>query len=808
MLMAICLCVFATSPGIWAEDLTELVRQIEPNVVDVVGRPDDERKAIHHSLIDDVYGRLRKVNRQDVAAWREVSSRQDWERLRDERLEGLRRSVGPFPELLQRVDIQVTRRIDGDGYCIDNIIYQSRPDLWVTGNLYRPAADGARMPGILICPSHHNPKTQGELQDMGMTWARQGCYVLVIDNLGHGERRQHPFRTREDYTGEFAVGRQDYHFRYNVGLQLHLAGESLIGWLVWDLMRGVDVLLAQPQIDPQKIILLGSVAGGGDPAAVAAALDPRIACVAPFNFGGPQPETRHPLPEDAELSFNYTGGGSWESTRNLRLSARDGFLPWVIVGAVAPRRLIYAHEFSWDQEHDPVWRRLNTIYGYYDQAGQLDYTHGFGQLSGQPPQASHCNNIGPPHRQRIHQALARWFDIPVPAAEAHDRRDAKDLLCLEGTEATEATDIRLTPVHELAMRIVNQRADAVRKELAQAGPAERRAYLRKRWSEILGSCEPWEAADVDESNGVQAGPVNIERFVLRVDRDIRIPAILLSRANAESPPRAVVVGVAQEGKAGFLQERSPAIAALLESNLAVCLVDLRGTGECSVGDSRGRRSDATGVSSSALMLGTPQIGEQLRDLRTLLAYLRTRRSGAAQLPGEGAPLPIGLWGDSFAPTNATADDKLLYVPLDLSQPHHSEPGGPLLSLLAALFEENISAVAAPRGGLVSFRSLLESQFCHVPHDLIVPGACSTGDLPELAAALNPCRMLLTGMVDGLNRPASDDACQRAYALALSATEPSPHPAATKRTVIGTGDYTSETGQKSLADWLVAALSQK
>ena len=39
----------------------------------------------------------------------------------------------------------------------------------------------------------------------------------------------------------------------------------------------------------------------------------------PFNFGGPQPETQFPLPADAELSFNYAGGGSWESTRNLPL---------------------------------------------------------------------------------------------------------------------------------------------------------------------------------------------------------------------------------------------------------------------------------------------------------------------------------------------------------------------------------------------------------------------------------------------------------------------------------------------------------
>ena len=128
-------------------------------------------------------------------------------------------------------------------------MFESRPGLWVTANLYLPAKPIKAMPGILICHSHHNPKTQGELQDMGLTWARLGCLVLVMDQLGHGERRQHPFRTEKDYPGSFRVGRQDYYFRYNVGMQLHLIGDGLLGWMVWDLMRGVDLVLAQPGID-------------------------------------------------------------------------------------------------------------------------------------------------------------------------------------------------------------------------------------------------------------------------------------------------------------------------------------------------------------------------------------------------------------------------------------------------------------------------------------------------------------------------------------------------------------------------------
>lgn len=41
----------------------------------------------------------------------------------------------------------------------------------------------------MIAHAHHRDKSQGEMQDMGMTWARAGCLVLVIDQVGYGQRR-------------------------------------------------------------------------------------------------------------------------------------------------------------------------------------------------------------------------------------------------------------------------------------------------------------------------------------------------------------------------------------------------------------------------------------------------------------------------------------------------------------------------------------------------------------------------------------------------------------------------------------------
>lgn len=624
----------------------------------------------------------------------------------------------------------------GDGYRIENLVFESRPGLLVTANLYAPKEPTKRMPGIVICPSHHNPKTQGELQDMGMSWARLGCLVLVPDNLGHGERRQHPFTDASQYPEKFRVGRQDYYFRYNTSLQLYAVGESLAGWMVHDLMRCVDVVLTKPGIDKERILLFGAVAGGGDPAAVTCALDSRIRAVAPFNFGGPQPETVHPLPENAEDAFNYAGGGSWESTRNLRLSARDGFLPWVIVASAAPRPLIYAHEFAWDKERDPVWARLQKVYGFYEKLDHLDAMDGRGKVTGKPPEATHCNNIGPEHRQAMYPALNRWFGLGFSSKkEYRQRHKPEELLCLT------ADAPKPRPLHELAAALGTERSAEARRRLASLTPDARREKLRKDWAALLGDIEPKAAAKATIEGSQKLGDFTAERIVLEVEPSVLVPTLLLLPPRKEKSNIPVVVAVAQAGKQAFLAKRAEVVAELLRGGCAVCLPDLRGTGETRPGDGRGRGSWATSISATELMLGQTLLGSRLRDLRSVLRYLR----GRPELDGGR----IAIWGDSFADVNPP--DRNLKVPLDADNlPAQAEPLGGHLALLGLLFEPELRA-AYGRGGLASYQSLLQSQFCYVPHDAVVPGAITVGDLPEIAAALAPQPLRLEGSVDGVNR---------------------------------------------------------
>ena len=135
----------------------------------------------------------------------------------------------------------LTKEYGGPGYRRQDLVYQSRPGLWVTANLYLPANPPSRMPGIVIIHSHHRPRTQAELQDMGILWARARCAVLIMDQIGHGERLQN-----------YPWNREAYHSRYVMGMQFYAAGESLIQWMVWDVMRGIDLLLERKDVDRDK----------------------------------------------------------------------------------------------------------------------------------------------------------------------------------------------------------------------------------------------------------------------------------------------------------------------------------------------------------------------------------------------------------------------------------------------------------------------------------------------------------------------------------------------------------------------------
>lgn len=722
--------------SVFAQDIEKLLGSLDPLVVPAT----DARVA------PGFFGKMLKaerdtVNRDDVAAWKALAAaknKAEWERFSAASRESLKKSLGTLPALTTKaIPSHVSGTHEGQGYAVENLVFESRPGLWVTANLYRPVPLPRSAPGILIVHSHHNPKSEGELQDMGVLWAKAGCYVLIPDQLGHGERRQHPFVDKESFPNPFRVGRQDYYFRYNLGMQLHLVGESLIGWMANDMIAGVTLLLSKPSIDPARLIVLGAVAGGGDPAAVTAALDPRIQCLVPFNFGGPQPETKYPLPENADESFDFMGSGGWESTRNLADSAAGSgrkkampgegrFLPWLIVASIAPRYLIHAHEFSWDGARDPVWKRYQKIWSWYDAKEKLGVAHGRGTLSGKPPEATHCNNIGPEHRAMIHPLFDRWFDIVADERGVkNERRPASALQCW-----TPELKAKLKPktVQELLVDLWSKRGTGPEEPLrgALAGMARATRFAESSESVVA----------VDDRAETLNGGLTVRRVVLEGKRfGFRIPMLKLTPKDNDGR---TVIAFGPRGRSVLLKERREEIAGLLREGIAVCLPEFVGTGELSTSEARGRNSAATSQSSTVRMLGGSMACLRMNQFDQVMYFLRT---DAAKL---SLDFRFCVWAESDLPVNEES--------VRIEVPHDAEPAPKVADPMTWAGVPLAFALSSPelkipcrgilsRGSLLGYRTALETPFIHVSHEEL--------DVPFLA--MEPADFLLSTIKFDRNR---------------------------------------------------------
>jgi len=159
------------------------------------------------------------------------------------------------------------------GYTVKNIAFQTRPGIYATANLYVPDGDG-KFPAVIVMMGH---SLEGRLYDkyqaVGITLALNGYVSLCIDPWGSGERTT--------IHGVF----EDHGDENNLGFALMDIGESLIGMLITDNIRGVDLLCSLPYVDTSKIGATGA-SGGGNQTMWLSAMDERIKAAVPVVSAG------------------------------------------------------------------------------------------------------------------------------------------------------------------------------------------------------------------------------------------------------------------------------------------------------------------------------------------------------------------------------------------------------------------------------------------------------------------------------------------------------------------------------------------
>lgn len=188
----------------------------------------------------------------------------------------IKRCFGIFPKKTL-INAIIAKSLDYLDYTVECIKYESRPDFWVSANLYLPKNKIEKIPAVLL-PCGHNQSGKGaNLYVMAAVRLVQAGYaVLVYDPINQGERKIYSllgFPQEKPNKFNATIGHN------HIGKQLRACGESLCSWMVWDGIRGLDYLFTRPEIDSTKIGVTGN-SGGGALSAYLWALDKRIKMVA------------------------------------------------------------------------------------------------------------------------------------------------------------------------------------------------------------------------------------------------------------------------------------------------------------------------------------------------------------------------------------------------------------------------------------------------------------------------------------------------------------------------------------------------
>jgi dienelactone hydrolase len=235
----------------------------------------------------------------------------------------------------QRTPLNVQRpgTLDFDQFTIEKLIYQSRPGVVVSANLYIPKSGKPPYPGVLF-QMGHSPlgKAYEPYQRCCQGLVQLGYVVLAFDPMGQGERIAYPDQSDQN-TRLISVDEE-----HSVpGKQMILIGDSASRYQAWDAMRSLDLLASHPLVDQQRLASTGQ-SGGATLTMMLACVDDRLRAAVVCSGN---------TENVASLHFNPPGSTD-DAEQNLIGSSQLGFDRWDLLYPMAPKPLLIqvsAHDF-------------------------------------------------------------------------------------------------------------------------------------------------------------------------------------------------------------------------------------------------------------------------------------------------------------------------------------------------------------------------------------------------------------------------------------------------------------------------------
>jgi len=517
-------------------------------------------------------------------------------------------AIGGFPEKTP-LNAKVVGTLKADGFRVEKVIYESRPNHHVTANFYIPDGKGP-FPGVLVpCGHSVNGKAAEAYQRACILMAQNGLAVLCYDPIGQGERLQ----LLANNAKPAIAGNTSEHTLIGVGALL--VGQSTAGYRIWDGIRSIDYLASRAEVDPKRIGCTGN-SGGGTLTAYLMALDERIVCAAPSCYMTSLERLFATIgPQDAEQ--NITG----------QVAFGMDHADFITMRAPRPTLLCIASQDYFDQQGSwATFREASQIYaklGHGERVALFEYDdkHGFSK----------------PRREAAMRWMRRWLLHVDDAPNEGEFRVFTD----EELQCTRTGQVLadFKGVSAFGLNLMEAKKYAGQRAKFPSLPMkERQAIVRS----LLHVPEQLPAAKVvSQKIHYLEDRLSTHKVVYETEKGILLPGLRFKHIAPKGPPILVVsdTGLPKDGKLPASLQH-----AYEKNHQEIWIFDLRGLGETAPGTpSPSKKPGYFGVDQKeaflALHLNRPLLGQRVYDA---LALLNMIGGEEAEIVGVGTCGPVAL----------------------------------------------------------------------------------------------------------------------------------------------------------------------
>jgi hypothetical protein len=310
------------------------------------------------------------------------SSLSEWDQRREQVRRQILVSQGLWPMPTKTpLNAVVHGRVEGDGFTVEKVYFESAPGFYVTGSLWKPKVIKGRVPGVMFAHGHWQDarlslgdpaKVRQEIaigaerfekggrsifQSLCVQLARMGCIVWQWDMLSDSDSKQIP----REVVHRFDKQRTEMNTTENWGLfspQAEANLQSIMGLQTWNAVRGLDFLLSLPEVDPERTAITGA-SGGGTQTMLLAAIDDRIKLSFPCVM----------------VSTSMQGGCTCENASLLRIGT--GNVEFAGLFAPKPQGMNTANDWTKEMATKgfPDLQKLYATYGRKDDVFLLRGEH-------------------------------------------------------------------------------------------------------------------------------------------------------------------------------------------------------------------------------------------------------------------------------------------------------------------------------------------------------------------------------------------------------------------------------------------------